>query len=214
MTMVSELQRIVDSLGQRLQRAVAIDNPRMRLQAYSPHYGEVDQIRLESILQREAPREAVDWVIGLGIAKAPGPVRVAANPELGTLPRVCVPIRYQHTTLGFLWLIDADESLTDDDLRLAVEAAENAGVVMYREQLVRELERSREREHLRDLLAPDAGVRAHAASELVDADLVVPGTRVVALVVWPVQSAGEAPDEGVRLAIDSALSRARRWRGS
>src|SRR4051794_14806618 len=157
--MSSPLQGIVEALGRRVQRAVAVDDPRMRLQVYSPHFGPVDDTRLESILHREAPPESVKHVLSQGIATAPGPMRIAACPDLGLLPRICVPIRCQKILLGYLWLVDADETLTDAELEIAAEAAEAAGVVLYREQLLNELERGRERELFRDLLSGEDQVR-------------------------------------------------------
>lgn len=208
--MASELQRIVDSLGMRLQRAVALDDPRLRLLVYSPHYGIVDDTRLASILHREAPERAAKWALGQGVARAQGPVRLPPNPDLELLARVCVPVRCQGVLLGYLWLIDAESSLSDADLADAVAAADEAGLVMYREQLLRELERGRERELLRDLLSDDATLRDHAARALVDASLFVQGPKVAALVVAPVHEAGNAVDEPVRIAIDLALDQIRR----
>ena len=43
---MSELQRLTERVGEVLSRSVAIDDPNMRLLAYSPHYGAVDEQRL------------------------------------------------------------------------------------------------------------------------------------------------------------------------
>ena len=208
--MASDLQRVVDSLGARLERAVAIDDPSLRLQAYSPHYGPVDEIRLDSILHRQAPAGATAWVMTLGLSKADKPTRIPANPELGMHSRVCVPIRWNRALLGYLFLIDSDESLDEDALAVAQEAADHAAVIMHRERLVVELEHSKEREHLRDLLSDDQTIRGRAAAALVEADLFVPGTRTGAVVVRPLHLRGELADENVQLTTEEALSRARR----
>src|SRR5262245_49179225 len=167
---MSTLQNVVDTLGRRLHRAVAIDDPKMRLQVYSSHFGPVDSVRLTSILHREAPAEAARWVLSLGIADALEPMRIPANPRLEMDARICVPIRFQDALLGFLWLIDAESTLTDDDLIAACSAAEAAGAIMHRERLIHELERGRERELLRDLMSEDATVRNQAADELIEAN--------------------------------------------
>jgi sugar diacid utilization regulator len=203
--MSSPLQAIVEALGRRVQRAVAVDDPRMRLQVYSPHFGPIDDTRLESILHREAPPESVKYVLGQGIASAPGPVRIAACRELGLLPRICVPIRCQKILLGYLWLVDAEESLTDAELDIAAEAAEAAGVVMYREQLLNELERGRERELFRDLLSAETSVREHAANALVEGEMFVPKSTVAALVVRATHVDEEPPDDHLQIAIGTAL---------
>ncbi|MDP9101803.1 MAG: helix-turn-helix domain-containing protein [Actinomycetota bacterium] len=205
--MASELERIVDSLGEALQRSVAVDDRKLRLLAYSPHYGPVDDTRLGSILRRRPPEESVRWVFSQGVQNATGPVSLPGNEGLAMLPRLCVPIIYRQTKLGFLWLIEGDVPLTAEQLSEAQRAADAAALVMYRESLVSELERGREREFLRDLLSDTASLRSSAAGALVDADLFVPGTVVVA-VLRP--TAGPAMPADVQTAVDLALSQARR----
>ena len=205
MTAFHELQDVVDELGRRLQRSVAIDDPQMRLVAYSRHYGPVDDTRRESILQRVAEGPGIEHVRSFGIERATEPVRVGPEPSLGQLARVCVPVLHQGLRLGYLWLIDADESLTDDEIALASEAAADAGATLYRTRLVRELERGRERELLRDLLAHEVELRRMAASRLVEENLLAPGP-VVSLVVRGVPLDAEES----RLVLDATLSEASR----
>jgi sugar diacid utilization regulator len=180
---MSELQRLTDQLGERLSRSVAIDDPRMRLQSYSPHYGAVDEQRIASILHRQANAEAIEWAFEHGVQKATGWVRVPANPERGMLSRVCVPIRFGDVHLGYLWLIDHDESMTPEELALADDAADRAAAIMYRESLVTDLQRSRERELLRDLLDDDPAVREQAINGLAEEALFELDRPVVALVL-------------------------------
>jgi hypothetical protein len=206
----SELQRIADTLGRRLSRAVAIDNPCLRLLVYSPHFGPVDDVRLACLLHREAPREVTNWVLAQGIADATGPVRLPPKPEISLQSRVSIPIRCHGVLLGYLWLIDADNTLTDEDLVLARSAADAAGAELYRERLSDELNRDCERELLRDLLSDAMGVRSQAADELIERNLFVPATETVVLAVQPVFADGTGPDEGLLLSMDLALDQLRR----
>ncbi|HVV76683.1 MAG TPA: helix-turn-helix domain-containing protein [Mycobacteriales bacterium] len=203
--MVSELQRVVDSLGERLKRSVAVDDRLLRIQAYSPHYGPVDDTRLGSILQRQAPAESRAWVSSQGIERLTRPKRLPANDALGMLPRLCIPVIFEKQKLGYLWLIEGETALTDAQVKVAEESAAAAAVVMYRERIVSELQRSREREHLRDLLSSDPTLRSAAAQALTEDDLLGPGP-VTALVVRP---AGEIVSDDSQAAIDMALTHGR-----
>ncbi len=69
-------------------------------------------MRRTAILTRETPRAVREWHFAQGIATAPAAVRTAPRPEFGLESRVCVPIRCQGALFGYLWLIDADESLS------------------------------------------------------------------------------------------------------
>jgi len=121
--MASELQRIVDTVAAQLQCSAALDDTHFRLQVYSPHYGPVDETRLASILHRKVEGPAVDWVAAQGIAEANGAIRIPGNAEHALLPRVCAPVRCRDAHLGYLWLVNADEHLTDCDLDTVTEAA-------------------------------------------------------------------------------------------
>lgn len=204
---MSDLQSIAESLGTRLQRSVAIDDPRMRLLAYSPHYGPIDDTRLTSILCLQAPAPAAKYVLSHGIARAVAPLRLPADPLGGLLPRVCAPIRCQQLLLGYLWLIDAEQSLTDADLEVVARAADDAGQVMYRQQLLNELSQGRQRELIRDLLSADQLVRDAAARELLEGDSFV-ADHPVAVAYLEVSSTGET-GEALRLLISAELERAR-----
>jgi hypothetical protein len=204
------LQAIVDTLARRLDRAVALDDRTSRLLAYSSHAGSVDDVRKESILSRRAPEKAWAWASKFDIESAAGPVRIKGNARLKMDARVCVPIRAQENLLGYLWLIDPGLTLTDEDLDVATAAAADAGAVLYREQLVGELELGRERELLRDLVAEEAALREHAASELVENELFAACDRVVVLVVRPVPLDGGPLDDRVRTSIGGALEKVRR----
>lgn len=201
--MSTRLQQLVEALGARLERAVALDDASMRLIVYSPHYGAVDRVRQESILQRVANPDAVKWALSHGIASTVEPVRIPANEELGMLPRVCIPVRCQGLLLGYLYLIDSEGDLSDEAIETAARTAEAAGAALYQDQLLAELERSRERELLRDLFSDGTTPAREAAAELIDAGLIVSSGPFVALVLRPLDAeAGEALRVGLVAAFD------------
>ena len=207
--MTGDLQRIVDSLGYRLHRAVAIDDRHWRLVAYNSHPGPVDQIRRDSILTRKAPTAATTRVERLGIARAQKPIRVPANQSIGMDARVCAAVRSQGKLLGFLTLIDKDLSLDDQALEVIQSAADAAGLVVYREELLSDLERAQERELLRDLLAERPEVRQQGAQELVEANILACAGPVSVVVVAPTTGDGEPLDDNVRAVLRRSLEEVR-----
>ncbi len=208
---MSELQIITDSLAQRIRRPVNFDDPEMRLLTHSVQAGDIDSGRLATILQRRVPEKVIAWVRSLRVADATGLVRLPANPELGTLARICVPIRWHGTLLGYLWVIDADSSLTAEDLDVVNSSAEAAGSILYRESLREQLERGRERELLRDLLSDAPDFRRYAADELVKEDLFVEGITAV-LVARPVLAENTIWDDDLQLVVMECLDQLRRSR--
>ncbi|MGW6793670.1 PucR family transcriptional regulator [Streptomyces chartreusis] len=203
--MLEELQRVVDGLAHRLGQAVAVDDLNFRLLAYSAHAGEIDEMRARVILSREAPPEALTWLRRQHLGRATGPVRLPANRGLGILPRVAVPVVYQDMRFGYLWLFDADNSLTDEQLELAEVAATEAGAIIFRDRVVGDLRTAREGELVRDLLSDDEQVRALASARLVEGGMFAPRGDVAVVVARPLPAGEDGVDEDDRLALQMAL---------
>jgi PucR C-terminal helix-turn-helix domain/GGDEF-like domain len=175
----NEVQALVEDLSSQLGRSVLVDDASLRLVAYSPTFGTEDVVRRTAILTRETPRAVRDLHFAQGIATARRAVRTAAMPELGLEPRVCVPIRCEDTLFGYLWLIDADESLTAGERDEAERCAAEIGAALYRRQELEKPRREHEQRLVEALLAGDES----AAHELLADDLLLPGTSVAVVVV-------------------------------
>lgn len=200
----TELQRLVDNLGRRLGRSVAIDDPDIHLLAYNSHSGEVDPVRVESIMRRKVSREVVRYLRERGISQATEMFTVPPNPELGmVVTRVGMPVRYDGTLLGFLWLVLSDGPVTDTEAAGLHHAAEQAALILHREYLIGEVSRGRERELARDLIDDDPHVRQDAADRLIEEELIKPGVTV-ALVVMFTQDPHDVGDKQ-RLALAAGL---------
>jgi PucR C-terminal helix-turn-helix domain len=205
---VTDLQGIAESLAAQLGRSVAIDDLNANLLVHTSHVEPVDQFRIDSIMLRHPKpgRSVTSYAEEFGIAVAGGPVRIPASEDLGSLARVCVPVRCQGMLLGYLWMFDGLPELTGGQLEQASQAAGAAGEVLFRERLLDDLRRGAQRELLRDLLNPAEEVRRYAASRLVSDHDVPPGAGVqaIALVADP------GGDDVGAVDIDLALLRATR----
>jgi hypothetical protein len=203
---VDDLQRIATGLAARIGRAIAIDDVHMNLVTHTAHDDHVDRHRVSSVMRMRAPDDVVNHALAQGIASADAPVRVPALAEIDLLARVCVPVRCQGLLFGYLWIIDADDTLTEEELAQAVDAAAAAGQVLYRERLLDDLRDTRERDLLRDVLSDDTTVRSAAAALLVEEEMLPPSPHLCALVVQVETDNGD----DVRTALDAALRRAGR----
>lgn len=123
-----ELQTLVEALSLAIERPVLLDDAALAPIAYSPQWGEIDEVRESSILGRGASRRVRDALLAQGIARAVEPVRTEAVPEIGMEERVCVPVRADGETVGFMWLVDSTHTIGDEAIervrRAAVQAAE------------------------------------------------------------------------------------------
>lgn len=194
--MSDDLQRVVDELASRLGRPVLLEDHLQQVIAYSEQTEPMDEVRRESILRRHTTPEVRQWLRAAGIFESVGALRVPSASTLGLLPRVCVPTRHDGLLLGFLWLIDSDPPMSDEDIALATKTAPGLALALFHNSLASGLAARRELETVTALLGGDAG----AARLLIEAGF--PQSEAVSVIV--ARPAAE-PSEAVRLALERSL---------
>lgn len=207
MRVTVDLQNTVDSLATQVARGVALEDHRHRMLAHSAQHGDLDSLRIESILHRQTDDDVQRWYAEFAIDEQEGVIRIPARPELGMLPRLGVPIRYHDSLLGFFWLIDAEESLRDEDIDLVVSTAVLVAPSLYRE---RQLERVGARA-VYDLLSNNRETRELAAEELVGLELIEADAPVQVIVVDPCRRQAPPDGEGLSPALVAALQAGRHY---
>ena len=203
---MDELQRLAEGLAERIGRPIAIDDPQNNLICHTAHDETVDKHRVSSVMRLRASDEVITHILAHGIAKAERPVRVPGRPDIELLPRVCFPVRCQGLLFGYLWIIEPEDGLPDDQVQAAAEVAAEAGQLLYRQRLMDDLQDSRERELLRDLISDDSAVSSAAADLLVDDEMLPPGCSVAVLVL----QVRSTEREDLRTTLQAVLRRAGR----
>jgi len=185
---VKDVQSAVDQLGASLAHPVLVEDAQHRPIWWSAQ-GQVDGTRLRTILQHEVEPAARALVTRLGLPRARGPVRTPAAPEADMLPRWCVPLRSGRELLGYLWVLDGDETVTEQYLPQIVACADLAAAFLAQSPMT-SAGRVRRRATLLARLA--AGPDDNAARDLIAleeldplATVVVNAPRVAA--GWPLR---------------------------
>jgi hypothetical protein len=173
-TALRDVQSAVDELGAALAHPVLVEDARHRPIWWSAQ-GQVDGTRMRTILQHEVDPAARAVVARLGLARAPGPVRTPAVPEADMLPRWCVPLRSGRELLGYLWVLNGDEAVTEAQLPQIVACAELAAMYLAQTPMTSE-GRGRRRAALLARLA--AGRDHDAARELIALEELDPASTV------------------------------------
>jgi hypothetical protein len=210
--MVSDLQTIVDSVASRAGRPAVIEDHRQRVVVYSEQLEPMDEVRRLSILRRQTTPEVIAFFRQVGIMRATEPIRTPACAELKMLPRVCVPIRHGDLLLGFAWLIDADQSMTDEEIAAVSTTTTDLALALYRENLAGELRSQRETEAIRLLLADEPDAQRHGAMTLLE-DNLISGAPTTAIVARLIPRPDVRLDDLARIALEQALVASRRWIG-
>lgn len=200
--MTSELQEIIDDLAQRLHSPTVLEDHDERIVVYSSHSQPIDEVRRDSILRRTTRPEVMAWFRDHGILGATEPMRIPGQPDLGILGRLCVPVRHQGRLMGWMFLIDDDQRLSDTEIALARRAARHAALLLYDEELSVRLTSGL----LSHLLSRSEDLREAAAAQIADQGLMPFRTPCVVAVIQPLGLAEGVALECVKEALrDAAL---------
>ncbi|MEO3873774.1 helix-turn-helix domain-containing protein [Nonomuraea sp. B12E4] len=201
-------------MASRVGRPALIEDHRQRVVVYSEQLEPMDEVRRLSILRRQTTPEVIAFFREVGIMQAREPIRTPACPALRMLPRVCVPIRHGDLLLGFVWLIDAGQPMTDEEIAAASRTTTDLALALYRENLAGELASQRETEAIRLLLADERAAQRHGAATLLEGGLLSDGVPTTAVVARLILRPEVRLDDLARIALEQALVATRRWTGS
>ena len=202
----AEVQVAVDRLAATLDLSVLMEDRRQRPAWWSTR-GPVDLTRTSTILDRHVDRQAAEVVRELGLDRADGPVRTPAMPERGMWARWCVPVRHDGHLVGFLWVLDPDNLITDEHLALLQECADLAAEVLAASSAAA-MDRRRRREELIGILLSRSD--SEAAAELARLEHLPHDVRVQ--VEAPAKAGGWVLPEGISAQVVTRRPRRRRCR--
>lgn len=102
--MQQDVEELVERVAQKLGRGLSLEDLDGLLLAYSSNQSHADRVRVNFLLSKRVPADVSAWQLSHGISTAVRPVVVPANPELGMLGRVCVPLMVRGFRVGYLWV--------------------------------------------------------------------------------------------------------------
>ncbi|MFC0037529.1 PucR family transcriptional regulator [Actinomadura rayongensis] len=160
--MPDDLQELTERTADLLGAPATLEDRDFHLVAYAAHGTTIDPVRMESILHRRSTEAVRTRFERYGIARATGPVRIPADHTAGVLGRLCLPVRWNGVTYGYLWLLDDEERIDEPLASRAAPLCERAGLQMARQAR----ERGDRGLKLAELLSTDHEVRTRAAADV------------------------------------------------
>lgn len=147
---------LAESLSRATGNPVTVEDPQFAVKAYSSQSGELDPVRVQTILSRRAPEAVRKGFEKYGVMRvlgaARGPVRIEPIPAMGLNgTRVVVPIRAGGLLLGYIWVIEAARRLEEGEMELLAGAARTAAALIQEQQAERNLQLRLQDEFLRDV---------------------------------------------------------------
>jgi hypothetical protein len=210
----ARMQLIVDVLAQTLGRAVLLDDKELHPITHSRQLGELDDVRVHSVLQRETRAEVKADLFGVGISTATSARWTPAFPQHGLVPRYCVPVRSATERFGYLWILDRDGALSAEGQRLAEQAGADLLAILDRRNATLRAAESAQQTVLMRLLAASTGEQSEqVVRELQARDMAQPDSTVTVFVFEPgAPGTGDPVDHTMALRLRlAATDRSRQW---
>ena len=153
---LGDLFALADAIAADLDGPVTIEDPQMRVLAFSNLGHEIDEARRQTILGRgvspDWQRRLEDAKVAQALRSGDGAVRFTGDPEDGLAPRLAAPVRAGSELLGAVWIAEADAPL-DDDAEAALErAAEVAAIHLVYHRAADDLRRRTRGAFVREVL--------------------------------------------------------------
>lgn len=124
------LEEFADHISDVLKCPITIEDATHRLIAYSTHDDRTDPARISTIIGRRVPEKVINslWKDNIipALLKTVEPIRVRNIDEVGLGNRVAISIWKDKHVLGFIWALEVDKSLSEQDLELLKNAAKVA----------------------------------------------------------------------------------------
>ncbi|QNG60620.1 PucR family transcriptional regulator [Bacillus sp. PAMC26568] len=122
------LEDVADRISEVLQCPITIEDINHRLLAYSTHDDCTDPARISTIIGRRVPEKVINslWRDGTipTLLQTDDPIRVKNIDEVGLGNRIAISIWKNNEVLGFIWALEINKTLSDDELDLLKKAAQ------------------------------------------------------------------------------------------
>lgn len=116
------LENLADNLRDMPHCPVTIEDVNHRLLSYSSHDSHTDTARINTIIQRRVPEKVINrlWQEGiiLKLMQSGEPLRINGIEDIGLGNRVAVSIRKNNEVIGYIWVVDEEAKLSDEQTRI------------------------------------------------------------------------------------------------
>jgi DNA-binding PucR family transcriptional regulator len=124
---LDSLEDFADSVSEILHCPITIEDANHRLLAYSTHDERTDPARISTIIGRRVPEKVINslWKEGVipALLSSRDPIRVKRLNDIGLGDRVAISIWKKDEVLGFIWALEVDKTLNDEDYSFLKRAA-------------------------------------------------------------------------------------------
>lgn len=136
---LSDIDKITDLISTFLKKPVVIEDEQFTLLSYSSFYIEqFDKASQQTIFSKRWPISILEKFMDEGIVdqlkNIPTPFRVEQIKDIGLNHRVVVSAKYKDHVLGYIWVQETGEILTEDELTFLYEVSLHIGKLLFQKK--------------------------------------------------------------------------------
>src|SRR5699024_9659618 len=133
------VHQLVERLSNLLQKAIIVENRNFELIAYSsPNEFSFDPVQQKTILTKRCPLFIIERLKKEGIIDRlkleDKPLRLPAIEDIVFYQRIVVSLKHHNIIRGYLWIYEADESFTDEEIAFLTDVAAYLGRLLFEQQ--------------------------------------------------------------------------------
>ncbi|MEH7517736.1 PucR family transcriptional regulator [Priestia megaterium] len=179
------LEEFADRISEVLNCPITIEDANHRLLAYSTHDERTDQARIATIIGRRVPEKVINnlWKEGIipKLLETNEPVRVKNINEIGLGDRIAISIWKNEEVLGFIWAVEIEKSLGDEEVELLKKAANVLKNKLLQLQIRKYKREERSQEFFWKLLTGHIKSRQEISEAFYEAQITAPSTFSIAI---------------------------------
>ncbi|MDQ0214646.1 DNA-binding PucR family transcriptional regulator [Oikeobacillus pervagus] len=128
---------LADRISEKLECPITIEDANHRIIAYSRHEGEVDPVRIATIMRRRVPEQVINslWKVGAipKLFESGEPVVIPKIENVGLGERVAISVWKNKEVLGFIWA-HATTTFSSEKMDILKESAKVVKQVLMKHQ--------------------------------------------------------------------------------
>ncbi|MEK4689598.1 proline utilization transcriptional regulator PutR [Bacillus sp. FSL W8-1202] len=133
----SDVDKLIDFISYELQKPVILESADFFLLAYNSYYiNHFDSANQQTIFSKKCPVQIFERFLKDGIIEKlktePEPFRVNKIESIGLNQRVVVSAKHKGKVMGYIWIQELDQNLTDEELDFLYETSFHVGKIIYK----------------------------------------------------------------------------------
>lgn len=133
----SDVDKLIDFISYELQKPVILESADFFLLAYNSYYiNHFDSANQQTIFSKKCPVQIFERFLKDGIIEKlktePEPFRVNKIESIGLNQRVVVSAKHKGEVMGYIWIQELDQNLTDEELDFLYETSFHVGKIIYK----------------------------------------------------------------------------------